>query len=218
MGRTEVDSVERMERALAEDTLLEQDFPEMEKQYRRIVWLLGHRQPSSRLPWPCGREEPGEEGREICLVKMAVVMARLDRVDNWFHYFMNVIPFQGRRGSTREEQAALIQELHSIAQGQGQASSTISLHQFKLYTVRHGSTRPHTPPPHCSAGLKELWRSLSSQKSPQEKLMKYFKAIAEAKMVYITPSRIFFPQLSLLHLVLYIVLPYQDSHYLHFQT
>jgi hypothetical protein len=162
----------------------------------------------------------------ISMKKMKQVIDRLDTDDNRFHYFMNTIPvLRGSSGIKEEEKRELLQQLDALVAPQSQpeegktadtASTTISLRQYLKYAAdQKGMQREKT----VGKSLREMLENkLRKNMYPGEKLLRYFKAIGEAKKIYISPTKIAIPLMSLLLLIFYIAKTPELDELLMFKT
>ena len=195
---------------------LDIDNTELTERFNKIVSAFGDKQRPSftRAPWlPYLRPtEETDSGGDISMDKMMTVIKRLDREDNWFHYFMNALPMIGKRNN-KEEHEELLAEMQDI---NPTGSGKITLNQFKIYNAKH---LKQPPPPAQTEDRRPSWKRISlkwrEKKRASDKLLKYFRAIAEAKKMTFTPTRVVFPLLVLLIMGIHIYVKSQESHRSH---
>jgi hypothetical protein len=68
---------------------------------------------------------------------------------------------------------------------------------------------------------KEMWmlrKKIKNNMHPGEKLLRYFKAIGEAKKIYLSPTKIAIPLMALLLLIFYIFKTPEITDLLKFKT
>ena len=193
---------------LSAAAFLQMDSQLLSERYKKIVGVFGDKPKKSseclnKLWQPKNpRDEADNQSGEICLDKMKAVIKRLDVEDNWFHYFMNALPVIGK-GHTKEEQEDLLTELETIAD-----DGKIPLTDFLFYTAKQITIKNEKDSQKRSL-RRESWRERSlkwrNKKPPGQKLLKYFTTIAESKKIYLTPTRVFFPFLVILQLILHVV-------------
>ena len=195
---------------------LDIDNTELTERFNKIVSAFGDKQRPSftRAPWlPYLRPtEETDSGGDISMDKMMTVIKRLDREDNWFHYFMNALPMIGKRNN-KEEHEELLAEMQDI---NPTGSGKITLNQFKIYNAKH---LKQPPPPAQTEDRRPSWKRISlkwrEKKRASDKLLKYFRAIAEAKKMTFTPTRVVFPLLVFLIMGIHIYVKSQESHRSH---
>lgn len=191
---------------------LDIDNVELTERFKKIVSAFGDKQKTtfSKAPWlqNTSGEDEADSGGEICMDKMMTVIKRLDKVDNWFHYFMNALPMIGK-GSNKAEYGELLTEMQEICPT---GSGKITLNRFKIYHIKHLNG---APPPVEVEDRRPSWKRISlkwrEKKRASDKLLKYFRAIAEAKKMHFTITRVFFPLLTLLILGTHIYVLSQES-------
>ena len=191
---------------------LDIDNVELTERFRKIVSVFGDKQKNTFLkaPWlpnVSGTDEADSAG-EISMEKMMTVIKRLDMEDNWFHYFMNSLPMIGK-GSNKAEHEELLAEMQEICPT---GSGRITLSRFKIYHAKHLN---EARPPVQAEDRRPSWKRISlkwrEKKRASDKLLKYFRAIAEAKKMTFTPTRVFFPVLVLLLMGIHIFVSSQES-------
>ena len=204
--------ISRTQEPLAIQPFLDIDNVELTERFKKIVSAFGDKQKNtfSKAPWlpnTSGTDEADSAG-EISMDKMMTVIKRLDMEDNWFHYFMNSLPMIGK-GSNKVEHEELLAEMHEICPS---GSGRITLTRFKIFHVKHLNQAPQ---PVKVEDRRPSWKRISlkwrEKKRASDKLLKYFRAIAEAKKMNFTPTRVFFPLLTLLILGTHIFVLSQES-------
>ena len=189
---------------------LDIDNVELTERFKKIVSAFGDKQKNtllkaSWLPNTNGTDEADSTG-EICMEKMMTVIKRLDMEDNWFHYFMNALPMIGN-GGNKVEHEELLAEMKEIC-----STGKITLNRFKIYHIKHLN---QAPPPADVEDRRPSWKRISlkwrEKKRASDKLQKYFRAIAEAKKLRFTRTRVFFPLLTLLSLGTHIYVLSQET-------
>ena len=141
----------------------------------------------------------------ISMDKMEKVIRSIDTTSNPFHSFMNIIP--GVFEHTKDERKDLLDALTEIDTAQ---NNQMNLEEFKKFTGENELPKTTT----------RTWKCISTKieptLSPNQKLLVYFKAIAESKKIYLKKTQVFMPGLIVILSVLHFI--FNPSPQLEFDT
>ena len=140
-------------------------------------------------------ENPNED--KINMKKLKTVIRRLHTSTNPIIWFMNAISAYEGIKTPPEEWKEMQVELDGIVTG--------DLTYAKLFDY---TKKVITEKPETKKKVKTFWTKCSESWSPDgksagQKVLKYIDAVAHAKKIYLSPKRILFPILSLVHLAIF---------------
>ena len=148
---------------------------------------------------------------KIDMGKLKTVIRRLHTSTNpsFFFWFMNAISAYEGRKTPSEEWKEMQGELDKIETGE------LTVADLYKYTEKVISSKPEK-----KRRVKSFWTKCCESWSPDgksagQKVLKYIDAVANAKKIYLSPKRLLFPVLSLLHLAIFAFIQARpDSHLL----
>ena len=136
---------------------------------------------------------------KIDMGKLKTVIRRLHTSTNpsFFFWFMNAISAYEGRKTPSEEWKEMQGELDKID------TAELTVADLYKYTEKVISAKPEK-----KKRVKSFWTKCTKSWSPDgrsagQKVLKYIDAVANAKKIYLSPKRILFPVLSLLHLAIF---------------
>ena len=203
--------VETKEQTQKKSCYLELDTVKIQERHSKIVDFFGDKPKKSLLKEmeaslpECMKshtpeEQPADEvdaEDKINMKKLKTVIRRLHTSANPIIWFMNAISAYEGRKTPQEEWKEIQGELDGMVTGD------LTYAMLYDYTKKVRTEKPET-----KKKVKSFWTKCSESwcpdgKSAGQKVLKYIDAVAHGKKIYLSPKRILFPILSLVHLAIF---------------